>query len=301
MAEPWEARWIDYYGVLGVAERATTDEIRAAFRTGARRWHPDRLLAEPPSVQVEAEQKFKLLAEAYDVLSHPDRRRAYDVLWKQGGPPQPSTVSITPAQTSVRTLRGNIKVRARVHVDGPLASKTADVEVTTSSPDLELQTIDLEHATLNQPYPCLLTVSAYYSGDRAQMVDLRYRIEDAEAVQQIEIKCPSQTARRFLALASPRLRGLSPTLQRREVLFRLAAALLVLAAIVSPFSGWSAAISLMVVAAFFGGLGGLTYLNRRPRFYSNRWLDSGLRRYRWVFLVVGLVVVPALASLLSRL
>jgi curved DNA-binding protein len=70
----------DYYEVLGVAREATHDEIRKAFRKLARKYHPD--VAED---QDTAEDKFKELNEAYEVLGDPEKRKKYDTLgadWK---------------------------------------------------------------------------------------------------------------------------------------------------------------------------------------------------------------------------
>ena len=63
----------DYYATLGVARDASIDEIKKAFRRLARENHPD---INPDDAQAEA--RFKLAAEAYEVLSDPDKRRAYD-------------------------------------------------------------------------------------------------------------------------------------------------------------------------------------------------------------------------------
>lgn len=63
----------DYYRTLGIARTAQADEIKKAFRSLARQYHPDT----HPNDK-EAERKFKEINEAYEVLSDPDKRRQYD-------------------------------------------------------------------------------------------------------------------------------------------------------------------------------------------------------------------------------
>jgi curved DNA-binding protein CbpA len=68
-------RDIDYYALLGVSREATEAEIRERFRTLARQVHPDRV---PTWRREKAESDFQELAQAVNVLTNPERRKAYD-------------------------------------------------------------------------------------------------------------------------------------------------------------------------------------------------------------------------------
>ncbi len=63
----------DYYEVLGVSKSSSADEIKKAYRKLALKYHPDRNPGD-----AEAEEKFKEAAEAYDVLSNPEKKQRYD-------------------------------------------------------------------------------------------------------------------------------------------------------------------------------------------------------------------------------
>lgn len=69
----------DYYEVLGVTKNSTPEEIKKAYRKKALQYHPDRNPGDK-----EAEEKFKEAAEAYDVLSDPDKKARYDQFGHEG-------------------------------------------------------------------------------------------------------------------------------------------------------------------------------------------------------------------------
>lgn len=68
------ADFLDFYSVLGVPRDANEVEIKKAYRKAALQWHPDK----NPDNKEEAELMFKRVAEAYEVLSNPQKRALYD-------------------------------------------------------------------------------------------------------------------------------------------------------------------------------------------------------------------------------
>src|SRR3990172_12328931 len=68
----------DYYDILGVPRGASDEDVKRAFRKLAQQWHPD------VNTDPGADDRFKEINEAYQVLSDPQRRQAYDVFGHAG-------------------------------------------------------------------------------------------------------------------------------------------------------------------------------------------------------------------------
>lgn len=68
----------DYYKTLGISKGSTEEDIKKAYRKQALKWHPDK------NKSAAAEEKFKEIAEAYEVLSDPKKREIYDQYGEEG-------------------------------------------------------------------------------------------------------------------------------------------------------------------------------------------------------------------------
>merc|ERR1719235_2268276 len=83
----------DFYALLGLKNRnPSADELKSAYKKAAMKHHPDR----NPKDRDAAEKRFKSVAEAYAVLSDPQKKQVYDVYGEEGlkqGPPPPSQSS----------------------------------------------------------------------------------------------------------------------------------------------------------------------------------------------------------------
>ncbi|KAG6757075.1 hypothetical protein POTOM_037376 [Populus tomentosa] len=71
---------VDYYNILKLNRNANEEDMKKAYKRLAMKWHPDK----NPVNKKEAEAKFKLISEAYDVLSDPNKRQIYDLYGEEG-------------------------------------------------------------------------------------------------------------------------------------------------------------------------------------------------------------------------
>src|SRR5437667_178889 len=147
-------QFIDYYETLGVSKTATEDEIRSAFRKLARKYHPD--VAKDKKA---AEEKFKQINEAYEVLSDPEKRQKYDQLganWNQAGGFQP------PPQWGGQPRGGHEGQRIRLAGQGEAGTrggKSGDLFLRVrlaKHPDFSVEGSDLIHEVKIAPWQAAL-------------------------------------------------------------------------------------------------------------------------------------------------
>lgn len=91
----------DYYKILGVNESASADEIKKAFRSLAKKYHPDT-----NNGNEEAAKKFQEINEAYSVLSDESKKSAYDTERKYGGSSQGGFEDGAASQSKQRKTQG---------------------------------------------------------------------------------------------------------------------------------------------------------------------------------------------------
>jgi curved DNA-binding protein CbpA len=116
----------DYYETLGVARDASADEIKKAFRKLALKWHPDRHKDE----KAAAEEEFKKVSEAYEVLSDPEKRKKYDRFGKdlkegQDYRPPPDSRTMSPEEFEGLFWRAGLRLKRVFRTTCPLSIREA--------------------------------------------------------------------------------------------------------------------------------------------------------------------------------
>jgi len=129
-----------YYDVLGVSKNAELKEIKRAFRKLAKEWHPDT------SKHPDAEEKFKVINEAYEVLSDNDKRSRYDrQIGSTPGPQRTGGGSTRTTRTTTQT--GNIPIDLdidprRIDIDNVLTNQTINKTIEINDRRGRLHSID---------------------------------------------------------------------------------------------------------------------------------------------------------------
>ncbi len=182
MPEPWEQTWQDYYRVLGIDQTASEAKVTAAFRALARQLHPDALIGRPEHERTEAEARFKIVGEAYEVLRDPERRARYDDAHGHGGL---VVLTIDPAAVRVSMFADAFVVRSEIELP-PGSDAGGALEVDCDDVDTELTSVAARpHAHGRR---VSVTVEARSYGPRTHDMRFTYRMAGAEAVQQISVR-----------------------------------------------------------------------------------------------------------------
>ena len=122
----------DYYEVLGLTNSASEDEIKKAFRSLAKKYHPDMNPGD-----AEAEAKFKEINEAYEVLSDPDKKARYDQYGHAGVDPNYGAGGFGGGGTRTRTgPRRGSNIQASVTVSFEEAAFGCEKEINISRHDV---------------------------------------------------------------------------------------------------------------------------------------------------------------------
>ena len=121
---------LDYYELLSVERTASDGEIKTAYRKLAMQFHPDRNPNNP-----EAEEKFKACSEAYQVLSDPDKRAAYDRYGHAGvnGSGNPSPAAAAPSSRATSATSSAISSAKCSTWAATAAPRVSSVVATSSS------------------------------------------------------------------------------------------------------------------------------------------------------------------------
>jgi hypothetical protein len=121
---------LTYYEVIGVSVDATFDEIRQAYHRKAQLLHPDRHIGAAPGILHESEDSMALLNKAWEILSNPERRQAYDQALNIPSATQPTfrlpqadecmfCGSVPATTASLGQETGKLLWRTRRRLDGP--------------------------------------------------------------------------------------------------------------------------------------------------------------------------------------
>jgi len=222
-------RFKDYYAILGVPRNATLEQIKEAYRRLAKEYHPDK------NPSPEAEERFKLINEAYQVLSDPAKRAEYDALYD--------------AMTS----------RAPVH-------EAAGKEESLAS---KIKVLEVLIRYFYEPYPKIvaaLFIIAYFVSLAVKLVPRLETTDTAWLAQKLYGPITAFTV--FGAIAFLVLMSLSSYLISDDIMYKLLKGLLVL----SGFLGLMGAIASMWASV--GRSFGLRYSESVPYpGTGNFWLD----------------------------
>lgn len=184
----------DHYETLGVHPDATQAEVNAAFRRLAREQHPDRFAGAPDGVRAAAEEAFKRLSVAFEVLRDAERREAYDLMRAGRAPAQ--AIEVEPPLATVRSAAGTFSVAATLVVlEGALADMQLDVRCDDGG--IELMALDARPEP-GAPNLLRLTVRGRVVDGGSRTMHLLYTAGAAAAAQSVDLRVAAPGLRGFM-------------------------------------------------------------------------------------------------------
>lgn len=215
--------WQDHYFILGVDRNATEHEIRGAYKFKAFTQHPDRLTEAPESIRRRAEEEFKKINIAYEILGDPEKREQYNLDWDNRN--QSSTENATAKQSANEKPRPKVdppyiyisdaearKIKKAsfviINEGGPYNGK---IDVNSSSPWIRIA--DKYHLDPNDTLPYKVDIEVQGAEwNQTYLGEIEVTLEIETIPVQVELKtipkpeAKVKTSKYNKTLASPRSR-----------------------------------------------------------------------------------------------
>jgi hypothetical protein len=178
------SRLPDHYETLGIRADARQAEVNAAFRRLAREQHPDRFATAPEPVRAEAEERFKILSVAYEVLRDAERREAYDRMRAGGAPVQ--AIEVRPAAVQARSAAGTFSLEVELHI---LEGSIAEMQLDARCDDAGVELTSLDARPDRQfPHVLHLTLRGTVIEGGSRVMHLLYTAGAAAAAQTVDLR-----------------------------------------------------------------------------------------------------------------
>jgi hypothetical protein len=181
-----------HYETLGIDHAATQAEVNAAFRRLAREHHPDRFAGQPEAIRADAEERFKRVSVAFEVLRDPTRREDYDRILSGAAPA--CSIEIHPGAVVARSAGGVFTINAQLlTIDGALGGQ---LDVRCDDPGVELTGLEVRRDPASETVALSVRGRVVDGGSRTML--LLYTAGAAAAAQMVELR-----------VAAPALRSVS--------------------------------------------------------------------------------------------
>lgn len=200
MAEPWKARFKDYYQILGVDYRASIEEIRQARNRMAQIFHPDMLAHRSQQLSTIATKMMQEVNEAYEVLTDQELRARYDREYQlrilnQAQGTTPTRLLFEPSRIYVESVVVGqpFTISFKVTVSGGMSAGSA--EISPGVTWLAVQRFTLRRASPASPYPLqvqvtLVVTGLHQAGPRAGHLNVSFSSLTGQLPIEVDVTSP---------------------------------------------------------------------------------------------------------------